>query len=1035
MCVVPTYKARDTVCTVVERALEFAATVIVVDDACPQRSADAVEERFGASDRVVVIRRAENGGVGAATKTGIERALELGADIIVKIDADDQMDASRIPEMEEVFESHPDVAMVKGNRFTDASVLDVMPKARFFGNAVLSILAKFASGYWSLLDPTNGFLAFNARILRTLNWRAFADSYFFELSVLCGLGLRREKLAEVEMTAIYTTAPSSLSIRRVIMTFPPLLAQAFVRRILTQYLLLDFNVGSLCLLVGAVLTAAGIIFGSQQWYLSIATGIARPTGDIMIVALTLMFGCQLLFAALLYDVLLTSTVVRAIPRESAAPRFGRSGRSAKPARPAPAPRERNVAFVLPLAVAIVTLVWYVVVATRVYEFVPVAVDYAGTQAGYALRIFSGLPRNTESLFLTASFVFSAIAPGYAITAAVRATWASAAERLIFSVIFGLMFYTVAFLALGAVGMLKPVPLFALTLVCLIGSVAVLLRLRPGGTDRTPASRARAEFVGRLVHSKVDIVLALVLGAFLFLTLLSGLNYENRFDASWYHLAEARRWALYGSIVDLLQINRSLTAGLPHYQEVLYAGIIPMFGVAAAKLLSWFDLPLALLAIGAFAGRYLKSRTWGLVACLIFASTPIVAFSAGTASNDLPLAALTMLAAYALLRWDENPREYAWLAMAGALAGYSTGVKTTGFFTVIVCGVLIAGLTLAKARNAGTAAAPAVRAALPGFGAFGIGAIVFAAPGLLQAAAWTRDPLFPLFADFFKSPYNIAYLVAPNWYSEYFHHLPQHIVYLVGLPWYLTFDNNSVIGPVFLVMVPAVVAVLFVSHPQRRALLFLGAFSVLWAALFNTSPTLWGRYAEAIAPFAAILAASPLFVSDRRTAGWSMVRAASALVLVLMIGMNSPFTTLMQRKAIVSGNEGSPNYDWNYLYRNYPSPIGGPAPRSKAETIAYLNEHISPSVKVYEDAELFPWTLYANPQLYEPSPDPRAWTLSSPSAVGQLKANHIEYVVTYARDLPKLELSGVGAHLQRLWTSPLDAPGASPGSAVVLSRFE
>jgi hypothetical protein len=1019
----------------VERALAFAATVIVVDDACPQRSADAVEERFGSSDRVVVIRRAENGGVGAATKTGIERALELGADVIVKIDADDQMDASRIPEMEEVLGAHPDVALVKGNRFTDASVLEIMPKARFVGNAVLSILAKFASGYWSLLDPTNGFLAFNARILRTLNWRAFADSYFFELSVLCSLGLRREKLAEVEMTAIYSTAPSSLSIRRVIMTFPPLLAQAFVRRILMQYLLLDFNVGSLCLLVGAVLTTAGVIFGSQQWYFSIASGIARPTGDIMIVALTLMFGCQLLFAALLYDVLLTSSVLRAIPREAPASGFGRSGRLPTSTKRAPMSRERVVAFVLPLAVAIGTLGWYAIVASRVYEFVPVAVEYAGTQAGYALRIFSGLPRNTESLILTAAFVFSATAPGYLITGWARVTWTSTVERLVFSVTFGLMFYTIAFLALGSAGLLRPVPLFALTLVCLLGSLAVLLRLRSGRTERKPAAQARAEFVAQVKRSKVDIALAVVLGFFTFMALLSGLNYENRFDASWYHLAEARRWALDGGIVDLLKINRSLTAGLPHYQEVLYAGIIPMFGVAAAKLFAWFNLVLALLAIGVFATRYLKSRTWGLVACAIFASTPIIGFSAGTASNDLPLAAITLLAAYALLRWDESPQELGWVVMAGALAGYATGVKTTGFFTVIVCGVLIAGLALARYRRGGEAAASATRAALAGLGAFGIGAAVFAAPGLIQATVWTRDPLFPLFATVFNSPYNIAYLVAPNWYSEYFHHLPEHIVYLVGLPWYLTFDNNSVIGPVFLVMVPAVVATLLVKHAQQRILVFLAAFCALWAALFNMTPTLWARYAEAIAPFAAILAASPVFVSDRRTVGWGMVRAASVVVLVLMIAMNSPFTTLLQRKALLPGNEGAPNYDWNYLYNGYPPPIGGPAPASKAKTIAYLNEHLSPSVRVYEDAELFPWTLYANPQLYEPSPDPRAWTLFSPNAVWQLKANHIDYVAFYARNLPKLAASGVAAHLHKIWESPLDAPGANPGSAVVLSRFE
>ena len=313
VCVVPTYRARDTICAVVEKALGFADMVIVVEDACPDRSADLVEQRFGAMESLLIVRRPTNGGVGAATKTGIEHALQLGATTIVKIDADDQMDASHIPEMEAAFLEHPDLAMVKGNRFTDASVLELMPKARFFGNAVLSILAKFASGYWSMLDPTNGFIAFNGRILPTLNWKSFADSYFFELSVLCSLGLRREKIGEIGMTAIYGSAPSSLSIRRVIVTFPPLLFASFVRRIATQFFLLDFNVGSLCLLLGFFLTLFGGIAGIYEWYVSVHSGIARPTGVIMMVALTVMSGCQLLFASLLYDVLLGSTVLRVVP--------------------------------------------------------------------------------------------------------------------------------------------------------------------------------------------------------------------------------------------------------------------------------------------------------------------------------------------------------------------------------------------------------------------------------------------------------------------------------------------------------------------------------------------------------------------------------------------------------------------------------------------------------------------------------------------------------------------------------------------------
>ena len=984
--------------------------VIVVDDACPDRSADLVEQQFGLLESVVVIRRSARGGLGAATKTGIERALELGAGIIVKLDADDPTDAARIPQIEAVFEAAPDVAMVKGNRFADPRVLDVMSAASLFTNAVLSIWAKLASGYWSVRDPANGVVAFTARSLRTYDWRAFADSDFFALDALCSFGLRRAPIAELEMTAVYGPPPSLRSLWAAMVTFPALLVGCFARRVLMHYVLLDINAGSLCLLFGVLLTTGGVV-------------MKAPTA--------LMWGLQLLFVATLYDVFRAPTVkcipaseLSAISRSAAPQRVRKRMLQTMPWHVPQAARQTALALLLPIGL----VAWFAIVAINTYAFAPAAWDYFTVQTGAALHSYVGRVRNVESLLLSCSFVFSAIFPGYLMTDLARVTWTSRTERLIFSVTFGLFFYTFAFLALGGIGLLRPQPLFALTVLCAIGSIAVLFR---------ESKRDRYDFLGTVVAAAptsraVDVVLGIALAFFLFMALLGALNYEIRFDAGWYHLAEARRWALQGRISDLLITNRSLTAGLPHYQEVLYAGVISMFGIIAAKVLAWAGLPLALAAMAVLAARYVPSRTFALLAAVIFASTPIVAYySAGSGSNDLPLASITVLAAYALLRWNET-RANGWLVLAGALCGYSIGIKTTGLFTLVACGLLIVALAAVRRRQSPDAAGTGVRSIAAGLFAYAGGALAFVAPNLIQSTLWTRDPVFPLFPLLFKSPYDIVYLVEPNWYSQYAHDLPAHLFYLLTLPWWLTFAHNSVAGPIFLVMAPLAALTLLLPHERRPVMLFLAAFCAIWAALFNLTPTLWFRYIEAIAPLLALLAAYPLFVGSQGIPGWKVSRAATAAVLALMIAMNSPFTVPFQKKASEPGNEGAANIDWRYLLQNGPPPVGAPAPPARAETIAYLNENLPAGTRVYEDADLFPWTLYINAEMYEPSPDPRAWTLYSPEALDQLRRNHIDYVVAWNRNLPKLKASSLAGHLETIWSSKVDAAGDA--DAITLNRI-
>lgn len=250
----------------------------------------------------MVIERASNGGVGAAMKAGIEAALAGGADIIIKIDADGQMDSSFIPLIQGAFERDPSLAYVKGNRFFDANVTRLMPKIRLFGNAILSLLTKAASGYWNLLDPTNGYIAFRSDALRMVNWRSFADTYFFEISVLCEFGLKRFPILELEMPTIYNLAPSSLSIRRVIVEFPQKLMKLTLQRFFIQYLIFDVNIGTLYFFMGLSLTLFGFVFGLIQWINGFMTHLPKPIGTVMLAVLPFMMGFQLLLGSLMYDV-------------------------------------------------------------------------------------------------------------------------------------------------------------------------------------------------------------------------------------------------------------------------------------------------------------------------------------------------------------------------------------------------------------------------------------------------------------------------------------------------------------------------------------------------------------------------------------------------------------------------------------------------------------------------------------------------------------------------------------------------------------
>jgi hypothetical protein len=163
-------------------------------------------------------------------------------------------------------------------------------------------MAKMASGYWSNFDPTNGYLAIHSSAWRLLDHDRLQRRFFFENSLLIELGLARAVVRDVPMPARYNDKVSHLSERKALMEFPPLLVQGFLRRLVFQYFVRDFTVASLFLLAGAGSVLFGLIFGASHWWTSAHTGIATPTGTVMIAVLPLMLGVQLLLQAVVSDV-------------------------------------------------------------------------------------------------------------------------------------------------------------------------------------------------------------------------------------------------------------------------------------------------------------------------------------------------------------------------------------------------------------------------------------------------------------------------------------------------------------------------------------------------------------------------------------------------------------------------------------------------------------------------------------------------------------------------------------------------------------
>jgi glycosyltransferase involved in cell wall biosynthesis len=298
--VIPCYRVKAQILQVIAAIGPEATHIYVIDDDCPDGSGALVAAQV-TDPRVRVIQRKINGGVGAATITGYQAALAEGCQVVVKIDGDGQMDPRLLARfVRPILAGHADYT--KGNRFFNPEDVRAMPFVRLFGNAVLSFMNKLSSGYWSLFDPTNGFTAIHAKLLRQLPFARISPRYFFESDMLFRLGTVRAVVLDIPMTAIYGDEISNLRIGSVLPKFLAGHARNFCKRLVYNYFLRDFSIATINLLAGLGLMGFGTLFGLWQWWVNAAQDRITSSGTVMLAALPIILGLQLLLSFLAYDI-------------------------------------------------------------------------------------------------------------------------------------------------------------------------------------------------------------------------------------------------------------------------------------------------------------------------------------------------------------------------------------------------------------------------------------------------------------------------------------------------------------------------------------------------------------------------------------------------------------------------------------------------------------------------------------------------------------------------------------------------------------
>lgn len=267
--VVPCYNEGTQIVGVVATMPDYIDRIVIVDDHSTDDTAAVVAEQGASDSRIHLIRLPVNEGCGGALAAGCKWARDEGFDIAVRMDGDGQMNPADLAALLEPIVSRG-IDYTKGNRLFTGEAYRRMPKVRYFGNGILSLLTKIASGYWHIADSQSGFTAMNRKVLAAVDWDRMYKRYGQPNDLLVRLNVHNFRVLDVPVDPIYHIGEKSgLKIHKVVFTISWLLLRLFLWRMKEKYVIRDFHPLVFFYFLGlgfSVITLALFVRVSLLWF-------------------------------------------------------------------------------------------------------------------------------------------------------------------------------------------------------------------------------------------------------------------------------------------------------------------------------------------------------------------------------------------------------------------------------------------------------------------------------------------------------------------------------------------------------------------------------------------------------------------------------------------------------------------------------------------------------------------------------------------------------------------------------------------------
>jgi glycosyltransferase involved in cell wall biosynthesis len=296
--VVPAYDEEALIGATLGGIPPLVDRIFVVDDGSTDRTHERALEL--GDPRVEVLTHERRSGVGAATLTGYRRALADELDVVVVMNGDNQMDPEDLPTLVEPV-ARDELDYSKANRLASGQAWQLIPKTRFFGNAILSMLTKIASGYWHVADSQSGYTAVSRGMLEQLDLDHIYTNYGFPNDMLVHLNVWNARVRDFPSRPIYGVGErSDLRYRHVVPRIAWLLVRGFFWRLWEKYVKRDFHPLVFFYVMGFIATVSGVLLGLVVVGYRIA-GYSIPIATVVLVALLVISGLQFTLFAMWFD--------------------------------------------------------------------------------------------------------------------------------------------------------------------------------------------------------------------------------------------------------------------------------------------------------------------------------------------------------------------------------------------------------------------------------------------------------------------------------------------------------------------------------------------------------------------------------------------------------------------------------------------------------------------------------------------------------------------------------------------------------------